>query len=78
MDIQKIEMHLLILMLIKSGNPACIALTKASVDLQHIEIPCLTDASIKWLHKVQESIVPARTICMKLGQGLSSADPLEK
>jgi hypothetical protein len=40
-------MHLLIL-LIKVDDPACIALTEASVDLQHSLILCLTDAHVKW------------------------------
>jgi hypothetical protein len=49
LDILKIiEMHLLIWMLIKEDNMSCISFTKASVDLQHVGIICLTDASVKW------------------------------
>jgi hypothetical protein len=33
---------------IKKDNPSCITLTEASVDLQHGEILCLTDATVKW------------------------------
>jgi hypothetical protein len=44
----------------------CISFTKASVDLQHGEIICLTDASVKWTQRRNEDcIVPERAICMK-------------
>ena len=41
----------MIWMLIKADNPARITLTRASVDLQHGEIRCLNDASVRWPQK---------------------------
>jgi hypothetical protein len=32
----------------------CISFTEASVDLQHSEIICLTDASVKWPQRCNE------------------------
>jgi hypothetical protein len=59
-------MHLLIWMLIKEDNTPCISFTEASVDLQHSEIICLTDASVKWTQRRnKDCIVPERAICMK-------------
>jgi hypothetical protein len=59
-------MHLLIWMWIKEDNTPCISFTEASVDLQHSEIICLTDASVKWTQRRNEDcIVPKRAICMK-------------
>jgi hypothetical protein len=52
MEFQKIQViHLLIWILIKADNPACIMLTEASVELQHSEIYYSTDASNKWLQR---------------------------
>jgi hypothetical protein len=39
---------------IKEDNPSCITLTEASVDLQHGEILCLTDATVKWKQRRTE------------------------
>jgi hypothetical protein len=39
---------------IKEDNPSCITLTEASVDLQHGEISCLTDATVKWTQRYTE------------------------
>jgi hypothetical protein len=55
MEFQKFqEMHLLIWMFIKEDNTPCILFTEASVDLQHSEIICLTDASVKWPQRRNE------------------------
>jgi hypothetical protein len=52
-------------MLIKEDNTPCISCIEASVDLQHGEIICLTDASVKWLQRHKDNIVSKRAICMK-------------
>jgi hypothetical protein len=52
-------------MLIKEDNTPCISCIEASVDLQHGEIICLTDASVTWLQRHKDNIVPKRAICMK-------------
>jgi hypothetical protein len=43
----------------------CVSCIEASVDLQHGEIICVTDASVKWLQRHKDNIVPKRAICMK-------------
>jgi hypothetical protein len=47
-------MHLLIWMLIKVDNLACVTLTETSVKLQYGKILCLTDASIKCPYRHSE------------------------
>jgi hypothetical protein len=53
-------------MLIKEDNTPHISFTEASFDLQHSEIICLTDASVKWTQiRNEDCIVPERAIYMK-------------
>jgi hypothetical protein len=73
-------------MLIKEDNAPCISFTEASVDLQHGEIICLTDASVKWLQRRMEDYRSGKSDMYetvkdfintkKFGQGFASADSL--